>query len=194
MRVISGKLKARIIAMPKLIRPTSDKVREALFEILKNCIEGSNFLDLYSGSGAIGIEAFSRGAKSVAFVDNNFRCIEVLKDNLAKCGISDLSTIYIYNREALSALKLFEKKGFLFDIIFLDPPYYKDMARNTLIAISKCDILRRNAIVILETYKKENLDEEAGFLKKFRSYRYGDTKLEFFRNKNEKDSDLSRQF
>ena len=194
MRVISGKLKARIIAMPKLIRPTSDKVREALFEILKNCIEGSNFLDLYSGSGAIGIEAFSRGAKSVAFVDNNLRCIEVLKDNLAKCGISDLSTIYIYNREALSALKLFEKKGFLFDIIFLDPPYYKDMARNTLIAISKCDILRRNAIVILETYKKENLDEEAGFLKKFRSYRYGDTKLEFFRNKNEKDSDLSRQF
>ena len=182
MRVISGKLKARIIAMPKLIRPTSDKVREALFEILKDCIVGSNFLDLYSGSGAIGIEAFSRGAKSVTFVDNNFRCIKALKDNLQVCGISDVSTIYIYNIDALSALELFGKKGFFFDIIFLDPPYYKDMAKNTLIAISKCDILPRNVIVILELYKKENLDEKAGFLRKFRSYRYGDTKLEFFRN------------
>lgn len=192
MRIISGKLKNRIIAMPKLIRPTSDKVREALFEILKNCIEGSNFLDLYSGSGAIGIEAFSRGAKSVTFVDNNFRCIKVLKDNLQKCGISEVSTIHIYNMEALSSLELFEKKGFSFDIIFLDPPYYKDTAKNTLIAISRCDILPRNAIVILEVYKKENLDEEVGTLRKFRSSRYGDTKLEFFRN--EKDSDLSRQF
>lgn len=195
MRVISGRLKGRRIEMPKIIRPTSDKVREALFEILKNRIEGSNFLDLYAGSGGVGIEAFSRGARSVTFVDNNFRCVEVLKDNLQKCGISKVSTIYIYNMEVDSALALFEKKGAFFDIIFVDPPYHKGMAKNTLIEISKYDILPRNAIVVVEAYKKENLDEEAGSLRKFRSYRYGDTKLEFFRNESrEKDSDLSGKF
>ena len=92
MRIIAGKFKGRTIDMPKGIRPTSDKVREALFEILKNKIVGARFLDLYCGSGAVGIEAFSRGANSIALVDNNLRCTVA---RLAQV----MSKIVAWNRE-----------------------------------------------------------------------------------------------
>ncbi|MDP8230488.1 MAG: 16S rRNA (guanine(966)-N(2))-methyltransferase RsmD [Candidatus Gorgyraea atricola] len=175
MKIIAGKLKGRVIEMPKGIRPTSDKVREALFEILKDRIEGAAFLDLYCGSGAIGIEAFSRGAKSISFVENDARCIAILKKNIS---LLQLSKINIYARDALRWIK--ENKE-AFDIVFLDPPYYKDMAKKTLIALSDCDILARNALVIIEAYKKDILPEEAGTLKKIRTCKYGDTKLEFYK-------------
>jgi len=181
MRIIAGKLKGRVIEMPKAIRPTSDKVREALFEILKHKIEESSFLDLYCGSGAMGIEAFSRGAKSITFVDNNSNCMKILEKNLTQLGILDLSSIDIYKKDALKTLEVFigSKRGF--DIVFLDPPYYKDIAKNTLIAISDYDILARNAFIVVETYKKDILPEEVGLLKKVRTSLYGDTKLEFFK-------------
>ncbi len=179
MHIISGKFKGRIIEMPKGIRPSSDKVRESLFEILKNRIEGSKFLDLYCGSGAIGIEALSRGAKSVSFVDNSYNSIKILKKNLSALDILGQSIISIYQKDVLNAVKLF-KEGF--DIIFIDPPYYKEIAKNTLMAISNYDILARNTLIVVETYKKDILPEEVGILKKFRASIYGDTKLEFFKS------------
>ncbi|MFC1621161.1 16S rRNA (guanine(966)-N(2))-methyltransferase RsmD [Candidatus Omnitrophota bacterium] len=176
MRIIAGKFKGRLIEMPKGIRPTSDKVREALFEILKADIGGAAFLDLYCGSGAIGIEALSRGAKSVTFVDNNFKCIRVLKRNLMLAEVSPPPSICL--KDVLKGIK--EIKG-SFDIIFLDPPYYKDIAKKTLIALSDCDILPRNVLVIVEAHKKDILPEETGTLKKIRTCKYGDTKLEFYK-------------
>lgn len=181
MKIIGGKFKGRVIEMPKGIRPTSDKVREALFEILKDRIEGANFLDLYCGSGAMGIEAFSRGAKAVTFVDNNPRCIATLKKNLSRLGIMGKSCLNIYNKDGLKALEVLAASAASFDVVFLDPPYYKDIARNTLIAISNYDILTRNAVIVAEIYKKEALPEEAGPIKKVRTVQYGDTKLEFFK-------------
>lgn len=175
MKIITGKFKGRSIEMPKGIRPTSDKVREALFEILKDKIGGSSFLDLYCGSGAIGIEALSRGAKSVTFIDNDFKCIKSLKKNLTALNIS---LVNIYSKDAIQSLKSIARD---FDIIFLDPPYYKDIAKKTLIALSDCDILARNALVIIEAHKKDILPEEAGTLKKIRTCKYGDTKLEFYK-------------
>ena len=175
MKIITGKFKGRSIEMPKGIRPTSDKVREALFEILKDKIGGSSFLDLYCGSGAIGIEALSRGAKTTTFVDNNFKCIRSLKKNLAAL---DISLVNIYAKNTIQALKSITH---VFDIIFFDPPYYKDIAKKTLIALSDCDILARNALVIIEAHKKDILPEEAGTLKKIRTCKYGDTKLEFYK-------------
>ena len=167
--------------MPNGIRPTSEKVRGALFEILKGRIAGVSFLDLYCGSGAIGIEALSRGAREVSFVDNRLKCIKTLKKNLGGLEILGLYNINIYIGNVITLLKRFNrKKSMSFDIIFLDPPYYKDIAKNTLIAISNCDILTRNALLIIEAYKKEDLPESSGSLEKFRTYRYGDTKLEFF--------------
>ncbi|NQV04366.1 MAG: 16S rRNA (guanine(966)-N(2))-methyltransferase RsmD [Candidatus Omnitrophica bacterium] len=191
MRIIAGKFKSRSIEMPKGIKPTSDKVREALFEILKGRIEGAFFLDLYCGSGAMGVEAFSRGARSVTFVDKSPGSIGVLKKNLKELGILGLSSIDIYTKDAVRALETFKAKSMLFDLVFMDPPYYKDLAKNTLIGISNYDILARNAIIVAEVYKKEELPLEAGAMKKFRTARYGDTKLEFY--KNEKDSGIPRQ-
>lgn len=180
MRIISGRFKGKSIDMPKGIRPTSDKVREALFEIFKGRIEGASFLDLYSGSGAVGIEAFSRGARSVAFADSSLKCITVLKKNLTRLGIWRLSSIHIYKGKALGVLAKGELAG-PFDIVFMDPPYNKGMLKNTLIALSNRDILTRNAVVVIEAFKKEDLPEKAGSLSRFRVARYGDTKLEFFR-------------
>lgn len=178
MKIIAGKFKGRIIRMPKGIRPSSNKVREALFEILKNRIQGSVFLDLYCGSGAIGIEAFSRGAEDVTFVDKDFRCISVLKDNLSEAGILDSSSIY--RKDAAKVIQDLSKSGKRFDIIFMDPPYYKDMAKNTLIALSDYDILAPNVLVIAELSKRDFLPDEIGRFKKIRVSQYGDTKLEFF--------------
>jgi 16S rRNA (guanine966-N2)-methyltransferase len=181
MRIISGKFKGRVIKMPKGIRPTSDRVRESFFEIFKDRMDGADFLDLFAGSGAIGIEAFSRGAKTVSFVDDNTMNTKVLKNNLAQLGISASSSAAVYNKNVSDSIKFFKKKGMVFDVIFLDPPYYNDMAKNTLIAILNYDILARNAYVVAETYKKEILPEEVGCLRKIRTSIYGSTKLEFFK-------------
>ena len=181
MHIIGGQFKGRVIEMPKGIKPTSNKAREALFEILKAKIEGSSFLDLYCGSGAIGIEALSRGAKSVTFSDNKPNCIKILKKNLARLDILNPSIVNIYHKDALKVLGTLETHGEPFDIIFLDPPYYKDIAKNTLMAISNYDILARNTLIVAEIYKKDILPEEVGSLKKFRTSTYGDTKLEFFK-------------
>jgi 16S rRNA (guanine(966)-N(2))-methyltransferase RsmD len=190
MKIIAGDYKGRIIDMPDEIRPTSDKVREALFEILKSRIEGAKFLDLYCGGGAIGIEALSRGAGKSVFVDNSRGGISILKKNLFKLKIPDY--LYdIYNKDCIEGMKSLQVRlrespqathgvGF-FDIVFLDPPYYKGLAKNTLIELSGCDILTPNAVVIAEVFKKESLPEELGVFKKIRSYKYGDTLLEFFK-------------
>jgi 16S rRNA (guanine966-N2)-methyltransferase len=180
MKIIAGEYKGRIIEMPDGIRPTSDKVRESLFEILKNRIEGTSFLDLYSGSGAIGIEALSRGAKNVVFVDNNRNCMSVLKANLAKLGVSE-GLYGIYIKDSIDGIKTLQGSGSCFDAVFLDPPYYKDLAKNTLIGLAGCDILTPNALVIAEVFKKESLPEQLGVFRKIRSCKYGDTLLEFFR-------------
>jgi len=181
MKIIAGEYKGRAIEMPSGIRPTSGKVREALFEIFKNRIEGAKFLDLYCGSGAMGIEALSRGAEKAVFVDNNHNCVCVLKRNLNKIGISQ-SSYDIYNKDCIDILS---RGGFQtrpYDIVFLDPPYYVSLAKNTLIELSSCDILTPNALVIAEVFKKESLPKEIGALKKIRSSKYGDTLLEFYRS------------
>ncbi|MDO8602789.1 MAG: 16S rRNA (guanine(966)-N(2))-methyltransferase RsmD [Candidatus Omnitrophota bacterium] len=189
MRIIAGEYKGRIIEMPKGIRPTSDKVRESLFEILKNRVEGAVFLDLYSGSGAMGIEALSRGAKKVVFIDSSRNCISVLKKNLGMLGTPE-SSYDIYSKDCIDGIKTLQTgrgrlqsfpAGDLFGIVFFDPPYHTDLARNTLIGLSNCDILTPNALVIAEVFKKEGLPEESGIFKKIRSSKYGDTLLEFFR-------------
>jgi 16S rRNA (guanine966-N2)-methyltransferase len=180
MKIIAGEYKGRIIDMPDGIRPTSDKVREALFEILKNRIKGARFLDLYCGSGAMGIEALSRGAEKAAFIDSNHKCISILKRNLAKLGISQ--DLYdIYNKDCINGIEMLQGSGCSFDVVFLDPPYYMGLAKNTLIGLSSCDILSPNVLVIAEVFKKECLAEELGVFKKIRSCKYGDTLLEFFK-------------
>ncbi len=184
MRIIGGKYRGRVIKMPGGldVRPTQDRVREAIFNVIREKIPGSDVLDLYAASGAFGIESFSRGALSVAFVDNNTKCIKAIKDNLASLGES-VKTTQILKSEALMAIDRFRKEGRRFDVVFLDPPYYRDIAKNSLIKMSTCDILSQRSFVIAEHFKKDVLPREISGIALFKEKRYGDTAVSFYRKK-----------
>lgn len=177
MRIISGKYKGRIIKGPLGIRPTQDKVRKALFDILGD-IQGLSFLELFAGTGAVGLEALSQGAKEVMFVEKERRCAKIIKDNLSLLGYLGYSVIAL---DVFEALKQLGKRGEKFDIIFLDPPYYKDLTKKTLQILSACDILTEPGFIVAQHFKKDNLPDALGDLTLFRQARYGDTVLSFYR-------------
>jgi len=127
------------------IRPTSDMVKEAVFNIIQFDIEGRRVLDLYAGTGQIGIEALSRGAASAVFIDDRPEAVKLIRENLKLCGFADRASIYA--RDALGYLKTCEK----FDLIFLDPPYDTKLVEKTLSAIIGFDKLNVNGIIICET-------------------------------------------
>lgn len=177
MRIISGKYKGRVIKMPKDIRPTQDKVRKALFDILAD-ITGLSFLDLFAGSAAVGIEAASRDAEEVVFVENNKNCVKIINDNFRSLGGLNYRVI---GSDAFAAIKELCGQRRRFDIIFLDPPYYKDMAKKTLQTLSAYDILAPVGFIIIQHFKKDILPEASGDLVLFRQARYGDSLLSFYR-------------
>lgn len=181
MRIIGGEYKSRLIAMPKgaEIRPTQDKVREAIFNILGD-VSGKNALELFAGSGAFGIEAISRGAKCVTFVDNNFRCTKAIKANLGSLDVN-ASKYNIIRANALSALPRMAKQKERFDIIFLDPPYYKGMGKICLINIGSYDIVSPVGLVLVEHFKKDALDAELERFLFLDERRYGDTVITILR-------------
>jgi len=198
MRIVGGKDGGRIIKMPDgvVIRPTQDRVREAMFNVIRESIPGSRVLDLYAGSGAFGIEALSRGAHSSIFVDDNTKCTRVIKSNLRaleasrqECAQAPLDAARPYRRltgqvlkkDALKAISHFKDEDKKFDIIFLDPPYYKDLAKNALIKIGAYDILSQRGFAIAEHFIKDEIPAHAGGLKLFKEKRYGDTVLSFYR-------------
>ncbi len=187
MRIIAGEFKSRIIKPPKGvdIRPTYDKVKEALFSILGDSVKDAVFLDLFAGSGNVGIEALSRGAKACFFVDNNKKCIDAIENNLKSLGLIDFEKRHVVFMETQKAIDRFEEQKICFDIIFMDPPYYKDIAKKTLNYISGCAILCRNAFLVVEHYKKDQLPKECGNLTLLKTRAYGDTVLSFFEVKND---------
>lgn len=175
MRIIGGEFKSRQIVMPKgvEVRPTQDKVREAIFNILGD-ITGKTVLELFAGSGAFGIEAISRAAGNVTFVDNNFRCCQTIRANLESLGVSD-SRYDIIKANALSVFPRLARSEEKFDIIFLDPPYYQDIAKKCLINIDSHDIVSACGLVIVEHFKKDALDAELERFVFVDERRYGDT-------------------
>lgn len=183
-RIIGGEYRGRILKMPRAVRPTQDKVREAVFNIIRERIPGNDALDLYAGSGAFGIEALSRGAQSAIFVDNNINSIKIIKSNLLVIG-DRAGCAQVFKVDAVKAITKFGKNGRRFDIIFLDPPYHGGLARNTLIKINACDILAQRGFVIAEHFKKEVMPQTAGNLSLFKERRYGDTMLSFFTHRTD---------
>lgn len=193
MRIIGGEYRSRLIMMPKGvdIRPTQDKVREAIFNIVRD-IEGKSVLELFAGSGAFGIEAISRGARYAAFVDNNFRCTQTIKANLESLGV-DESLYDIIKSNAVSVLPRMEKEEERYDIIFLDPPYHRGFSRKCLINIDSCDILSHIGLVVIEHFKKDTLPLDLVTLVHEAEKRYGDTIISIFRKKRHgqnEDSDI----
>lgn len=180
MRVISGKLKGRKLFALKGIdlRPTSDRVKEAIFDILQNSIEGQKVLDLFAGTGALGIEALSRGAKRAFFVEESLQSLTVLYKNLEACRLQEQAEVL--SREAQAGIKILSKRGETFDLIFLDPPYGKGLARKTLQALSGESILVPDALIVAEHSPAEDLDA-ISLLERVDQRKYASTLVSFFR-------------
>lgn len=178
MRIVGGMFKSRRLKFPKqkTTRPTSSKVREALFNIIMSRIPDSVFVDLFAGSGAVGLEALSRGAKFAIFIEKDVRACDIIKQNIKNLGI-DESKILIICDDAISGLKKLEKKGYSFDIIFIDPPYYKKMIKPCLDLLKSSELLNSGAITVLQYPKDEIIDTQDFIIVK--NKKYGRTILSF---------------
>lgn len=183
MRVISGKFRSRRLAAPAGIqtRPTSDRLRETLFNVLGASVENSVWLDLFAGSGAIGIEALSREARMVHFVESSGRAVRAIRSNLAALGISE--GFEIVERDAASALRLLNDRAVVCDFCFLDPPYRKqDDYQQVLSFLSRSHLLRTGGLVIAEHDKHFDPGEVFGALIRRRKLRQGDAILSFYQH------------
>ena len=158
MRIISGKAKGTNLYTLKgnQTRPTTDRAKEALFNIIGTDIVECTFLDLFAGSGAVGLEAASRGAKKVILADKSFDAINIIKKNIQKTHLENETTVYKLDCELVLKTKIKEKQ----DYIFLDPPYKSDLLYKTIQIILKNDLLNENGIIIAETDRLEEIEEE----------------------------------
>jgi 16S rRNA (guanine966-N2)-methyltransferase len=170
LKITSGKYKGRILSAPKDIRPATGFVRDAIFNICQNQIEEANFLDLFAGSGAIGLEALSRGAKFATFVDKSYVSIRFIKENITKLNVQNFSKVFC--EDVLEYVKRCNEK---FDIVSIDPPFviYKDNPSYINELLNKLSFnIHENSIIFLEepTYSKRPSDIENLILKNKRKY------------------------
>ncbi len=166
MRVISGS--ARSLKLKTLegldTRPTTDRIKETLFNMIQNDIYGCSFLDIFAGSGGIGIEALSRGAKEAVFVDNNPKSIDIINDNLEFTKLKNNAVVL--NKSYELAIAMLEDQNYSFDIVFMDPPYNKGFEKNVLELLTKSVIINNNTIIIVEASLDTNFDylDSLGFV------------------------------
>jgi 16S rRNA (guanine(966)-N(2))-methyltransferase RsmD len=179
MRVIAGIYKGRRLRAAEglHVRPTSDRLRETLFNILSPTIADAEFLDLCAGSGAVGIEALSRGAARATFVENARRAVTPLLENLAHCKIEAAEVV---QQDAVSALKRFASEARLFDIIFFDPPYASPVYAPALDRLGEENVLRADGRLVVEHHAKTPMREIVGRLRRFREVRQGESALSFY--------------
>lgn len=199
MRISTGLFRNKKIIMPGGIRPTQEKVRKAMFDILGD-IEGLSFLELYAGSGAVGFEALSRKAAEVVLVEYNRDCQLAIKKNIASLAAKACT---LYPGDVDRAIKQLRALGKSFDIVFLDPPYHESLttpaasckpvasgcaggggAKKTLQTLSACDIVAPYGFVIVQHFKKDNLPDALGDFKLLKRSAYGDTVLSFYRKES----------
>ncbi|HVW79294.1 MAG TPA: 16S rRNA (guanine(966)-N(2))-methyltransferase RsmD [Alloacidobacterium sp.] len=185
MRVIAGKFRSRTLTAPKGLdtRPTSDRLRETLFNVLAPRIEGARFLDLYAGSGANGIEALSRGAASVVFVEKAAPAVAAVRANLKALGI--VGDYQLETRSVEAVLKRLTEQAKNFDIVFLDPPYQAaEEYALTMSFLGKdgAALPAGDGVVVAEHHRKQPLDDRYGKLERYRLLEQGDAALSFYRN------------
>ena len=181
MRVISGSARGtRLVELGEVeIRPTLDRVKESFFNLIGQRLEDKVFLDLFAGTGAMGIEALSRGAEKVFFVEKNPAAQGLITRNLEKCRMADQITRWqLLKQAALQALPVIEEQGSRCDFIYVDPPFADDLYQLTLISLE--GILKNDGWVIVEHFHKTKLQESYGRLKSFKDRRLGDSYLSFF--------------
>lgn len=177
MRVITGSIKGHRLRTVRnqALRPTAGKVKEALFDILQREIPGSFLLDLYAGIGGIGIEALSRGAAHVAFVESNHAILNILRQNIKRSGFE--AEAKVFGMTAAQFLRSKIHGNLRFDILFLDPPYHGSELKKVLPLLTRNDMIKRNSLVVIEHFHKTEMESSIGLLQKRRMYQYGDTCL-----------------
>jgi 16S rRNA (guanine966-N2)-methyltransferase len=183
MRVISGTAKGRSLVPPhdRRVRPTSDRTKEALFSIIRSLcgdITGFSVLDIFAGTGSLGIEALSRGAGQAVFIDNQRSSAALIKTNLDSTGFAGDSEVLI--ADATAALCQIAIQGRTFNLIFADPPYNQGISQLLLRQLASLPVLAEGALVVIETSFREDLPQSEGALKQIDRRIYGDTALAFY--------------
>jgi 16S rRNA (guanine(966)-N(2))-methyltransferase RsmD len=182
MRVIAGEARGRQLkAVPgHTTRPTTDKVKEALFSMIGPYFEGERVLDLFAGTGALGIEALSRGAGHAVFVDADVRSVQVVRKNLEVTGMSDRAEVY--RNDASRAIKALARRGVLFDLVFLDPPYRMDNADQLLLALSASGLVTDGGIGVIEHRASHAYPDRFGSFVLVKHSVYGEAALSIYRH------------
>lgn len=178
MRVIGGKYKGRYLVnfQADHIRPTTDRVKESLFNILQSYIDGAEVLDLFAGTGNLGIEALSRGAQKVTFVEKNPKSLQLIKENLKALKIEEE-----YEIQKQDVMKFLKSTGDLqYDLIFIDPPFTEKMAHDVMELLCQSQILKPGGILAIESAKKERMEDQYGSLIRHDKRDYGDKILSLF--------------
>ena len=179
MRIIAGALKGRVLAPVKgRTRPTAARVREAIFNILGAAVAEARVLDLFAGTGALGIEALSRGAAAAVFVEDQPAALKGLRRNLTTLGLAARSQVLAL--PVAAALRQLAARGAPFDLVFLDPPYGGGVAPATLTALAASGLILPQAWVVAEHSRRETLPETSGALRQQTLRRYGDTQVAIY--------------
>ena len=180
MRVIGGQAKGRRLKAPKgrALRPTADRVKEALFNILPHDLSGYRVLDLFAGTGNLSMEAMSRGARQAFLVDVSREARKTIEENLQALGFAGRSQVW--TEPVFSSIRKLARRGERFDLILLDPPYEKNCVEPTLKTIAKERLLRESGVLVAEHSVREKVDERYGLLVLQDQRRYGATLLSFF--------------
>lgn len=179
MRILAGQYKGRSLLRPRGIRPTSDKVKAALFNILADAVPGARCLDVCAGSGSVGLEALSRGAAAVTWIERDPACYRALRQNVERViGACPAPHLTVMRQDAPAALRQLGERGAQFDLIFLDPPYDDiSLVKRTLQVISRHAILTPSGWLVVEHASRVEVPQPVENIEVVSRYRYGDTTL-----------------
>ncbi len=178
MRIVAGSFGGRRLNVPKglEIRPTSDRVREAIFNIIGQAVVGARVLDLFAGTGALGLEALSRGALRAVFIDKSPDAVRLIQSNIKRCGVQDRVTVI--PTSAAHAIRRLRLQGEDFDLVFLDPPYDQGLVQENLLSLA--DLAHSGTLVVAEHHHKELLPSGLQEWVKTQARKYGDTAVSFY--------------
>lgn len=182
MRIIAGKARGRKLLPPDTMetRPTLDRVKESMFSIIQNYIQDSVVVDVFAGTGSLGLEAASRGAKEVYLVDKSNTTFPILKRNVENLKFEDFC--FPLNLDSYDALKMLSKKGKVFDIIFIDPPYCKEMIPKAMEIIKESNLLKKDGIIVTKIDSIEEIYSGYKEIKLLKSKKYGNTTVCIYNN------------
>ncbi|RKD75467.1 16S rRNA (guanine(966)-N(2))-methyltransferase RsmD [Sinobaca qinghaiensis] len=180
MRIVAGSFKGTVIkaVAGNKTRPTADKVKEAVFHRLGPFFDGGEALDLFAGTGSLGLEALSRGFDSAVFVDQSSQALKTIKLNINQCRCEDQAEVY--KNDAERGIEALARRGRSFDAVFLDPPYAAGKIPNLLEKLDKHQLVKEEGFVLCEHASKETLPAQAGSLEKHREDKYGDTMITIY--------------